>query len=325
MCLFPTLIKNPKYKANKKNGGQAPPIFDDRVAMVPIGCGKCMECCKQKANNWRVRLHEEIRKDNTGTFVTLTFNTEQLRKLYETIRIKHKLKDYELDNAVARLAVRRFLERWRKENKRSVKHWLVTELGGKHYEHLHIHGIIWTKDKDKIEKHWQYGYVYGSKEKTYVNEKTINYIVKYIFKIDEKHKAYKAIILTSSGIGSNYINRSDVNNNIYKGEETNERYKTRQGYEVALPIYYRNKIYSEEEREKLWIDKLNKQKRYVLGSEIDISNGEDEYWMALKYAQRLNKELGYGGDANTWEQENYERELRRLKQMERLYEKKKKK
>ena len=75
MCLYPKLIKNPKYKANKKNGGQVPPIFDDRVVMVPIGCGKCMECCKQKANNWRVRLHEEIKKDNSGTFVTLTFNT----------------------------------------------------------------------------------------------------------------------------------------------------------------------------------------------------------------------------------------------------------
>ena len=68
--------------------------------------------------------------------------------------------------------------------------------------------------------------------------------MKYIFKIDVKHKAYKPIILTSSGIGSGYMKRTDVFNNKYKGEETNERYKTRQGYEVALPIYYRNKIYS---------------------------------------------------------------------------------
>ena len=48
MCLYPRLIKNPKYKPNKKNGGQVPPILDSRVLAVPIGCGKCLECKKQK-------------------------------------------------------------------------------------------------------------------------------------------------------------------------------------------------------------------------------------------------------------------------------------
>ena len=36
---------------------------------------------------------------------------------------------YEKDNNIATLSVRRFLERWRKEFKRSVRHWLITELG----------------------------------------------------------------------------------------------------------------------------------------------------------------------------------------------------
>ena len=307
---------------NKKNGGVIPPINDSRQLVIDVPCGQCYVCRKKKAREWAMRLNEDFKANPNAKVVLLTFNTESLQKIAKECK---GLTGYEMDNQICRLAVKWFRERWRKRYGRSIRHWLVTELGGKHYEHLHIHGIIWTNEKEKIEKHWQYGYVYGSKEKTYVNEKTINYIVKYIFKIDEKHKAYKPIILTSSGIGSNYINRSDVKNNKYKGSETNERYKTRQGYEVALPIYYRNKIYTEQERELLWIDKLNKQKRYILGSEIDISKGEDDYWIALKYAQRKNKELGYGGDANTWEQENYERELRRLKQMERLCEKKKKK
>ena len=43
MCLYPRLIKNPKYKPNKKNGGRVPPILDSRVLAVPIGCGKCLE------------------------------------------------------------------------------------------------------------------------------------------------------------------------------------------------------------------------------------------------------------------------------------------
>ena len=38
---------NPKYKANKKNGGNIPPVIDQRTIYVPIGCGVCIECRKQ--------------------------------------------------------------------------------------------------------------------------------------------------------------------------------------------------------------------------------------------------------------------------------------
>ena len=31
MCLYPKLIQNRKYKANKKNGGIIPPVPDNRV------------------------------------------------------------------------------------------------------------------------------------------------------------------------------------------------------------------------------------------------------------------------------------------------------
>ncbi len=56
MCLYPKLIKNRKYVANKKNKGVIPPILDKRVLMVPDGCGKCMECRRQIARYWLVRL-----------------------------------------------------------------------------------------------------------------------------------------------------------------------------------------------------------------------------------------------------------------------------
>ena len=53
MCLYPRLIKNPKYKPNKKNGGKVNPPLDYRTMYVPIGCGVCMECCKKKQENGR--------------------------------------------------------------------------------------------------------------------------------------------------------------------------------------------------------------------------------------------------------------------------------
>ena len=52
----------------------------------------------------------------------------------------------------------------------------------------------------------------------YVNEKTVNYIIKYITKIDEQHKTYQPKILCSKGIGAGYMKRSDWENAKFKGK-----------------------------------------------------------------------------------------------------------
>lgn len=321
MCLYPKLIENRKYKANKKNGGVIPAVIDKRTLMVPVGCGKCMECKKQKARNWQVRLHEEIRHDNKGKFVTLTFSDESIKELSREIT---GVTGYNLDNEIATLATRRFLERWRKKYKKSIKHWLVTELGQNGTENIHIHGLIWTdKPKEEIIKIWKYGFA-DVKDKTnggYVNERTINYIVKYVNKTDEKHTEYTSKILTSAGIGSKYIERPDAKQNKYNGEKTNETYKTRQGIKLNMPIYYRNKIYTEEEREKLWLQKLNKEERWVCGEKIDISKGEEEYYKTREYYRIKNKRLGYGNNEITeekLEKKRYEINLRKIKHYTRL-------
>ena len=43
----------------------------------------------------------------------------------------------------------------------------------------------------------------------------------------------------------------------------------------------------------MWIEKLDKQKRYVLGIEIDVSENEDRYYKVLETARKKNKRLGY--------------------------------
>lgn len=318
MCLYPRLIKNRKYTVTKKNGGDVPIATDPRVLYVPVGCQKCIECKKQKGRQWSIRLQEEIRTDTTGKFVTLTFSNESIKELIDALEIKYE--GYELDNEIATLATRRFLERWRKKYKKSVKHWLITELGqgGKKHkgtENIHLHGIIFTDEKDEIEKLWKYGFVYIGK---YVNEQTINYCVKYSTQIDELHPNYNAKILTSPGIGSNYTNRLDAKTNSYKPGKTNENYRTRDGQEMNLPIYYRNKIYSEEEREKLWLEKLDKEERWILGNKVSTKNGPEQYYKELKYAQAKNKRLGYGDDTKDWEQYHYEQERRKINMKKRL-------
>jgi hypothetical protein len=308
MCLYPRLIKNKKYTPTKKNGGVVPPIIDNRVLAVPVGCGKCIECKKQKSRQWQVRMNEELRTNTNATFVTLTFSNEEYTKLSKEVKTTG---GYEHDNEIATLATRRFLERWRKKTKKSIKHWLITEIGGERYEKIHLHGIIWSKDTKEIKEKWKYGFVYIGE---YVNEETIGYITKYVNKIDQKHKSYNSKILCSPGIGKNYINRTDSQKNKYQEGKTNETYTTRTGIKLNLPIYYRNQIYTEEEKEKLWLEKLDKNERYICGEKIQINKDNTEYYKLLKYYREKNKRLGYGDNSKEWQQNEYEEQRRMMMQ-----------
>lgn len=312
MCLYPKLVLNPKYKANKKNKGIIPVCTDKRKMYVPVGCTKCMECRKQRAAHWRIRLKEDIKTNTNAKFVTLTFSNEGYTLLSNEIK---GLTGYELDNAICKLAVKRYRERWRKKYKKSLRHWLTTEIGGTRYENVHMHGFVYSNEIEDIKEIWKYGFVFVGK---YVNEESIGYMTKYVHKTDIKHKEYTSIVLTSPGIGKNYINREDAKKNKYNGKETIVTYRDRKGRKQGMPIYYRNKIYTEEEKENLWMITLDKQERWVLGQRIDISKNEDEYWKTLKWARITNKQLGYGDNTINWERKQYEYELRKVKQQQKI-------
>lgn len=302
MCLYPKLIINRKYISNIKNKGIVPELKDERTKYVPVGCGNCIECRRKKANEWKIRLNEEL-KTNKGTFVTLSFNEEELNKLCKELKVNEC-------NAVAKLAVKRFNERYRKKNGHAIRHWLISELGHNNTERLHIHGIVFeTISKEDLEKYWKYGMVYTGYE---CSLKTINYVIKYITKIDKDHKGFKGEILCSPGIGKNYIGTTTENQ--YKGTQTKEYYRLQNGQKISLPIYYRNKIYSEEQREKLWINKLNEQAIWVGKRKIDVSTAEgmENYLAILKDEQEKNIRCGFGSNDKEWKKKDYNVTLRKI-------------
>ena len=294
MCLYPKLILNRKYLPNKKNGGIPPECPDERLRYVTASCGKCYECRKQKARGWLVRMEEELRHNPNAIFITLTLED----KWYKNIEKKYNIKG---DNNIATQAMRLWLERVRKITKKSIKHWCITELGGNSTERIHIHGILWGIGLESlIRETWKYGFIFIGQ---YVTEKTINYITKYMYKKDEKHPTFTGKVLCSAGIGKQYIERSDAKKNKYKGEDTKETYRCRNGAKINLPIYYRNKIYTEEERELLWIQKLDKGEVYVMGEKINI-NDELLYKETLKYYQQRCQQI-HGDNPEEWEEQRY--------------------
>lgn len=323
MCLYPSLVKNPKYTSNKKNGGNIPPVTDNRVLYVPIGCNQCMECRKQKARGWQIRLLEEIKTTQHGKFITLTFSNQwytQISSNSENLQeLKHipTLKGYARDNAIATTSTRLFLERWRKKYKRSLRHFFVTELGHEGTENIHLHGIVWTKENfDTIAKFWKYGHVWPTdkqqRKNNYVTSRTVNYIIKYITKKDEKHQHYTAIILTSPGIGGSYQRSFSAKSNAYKDQATNQTYRTDTGHKIALPTYYRNKLYTDSQKEKLWLNRLDENVRYVCGEKVDVSKSYNEYFNLQNYHRKRNKQLGYGDGKKDWKKEEYEHQRREM-------------
>ena len=127
-------------------------------------------------------------------------------------------------------------------------------------------------------------------------------------------------ILCSKGIGAGYMKRSDWENAKYKENgQTKETYINSQGFKIALPMYYRNKIYSEEEREKLWIEKLDKEERWVCGEKVSIKDNDyDKYNKLRDWYREKSKRLGYGNGEMKWSQKKYEEERRILLHRKRL-------
>lgn len=326
MCLYSRLLENPRYKPNMKNGGHVPPIRDVRTNFVPTGCGKCIECRKKKARDWQIRLLEDIKDNTNGIFITLTFSTEYLKKLAfdvnnymiidnKRVKIKRNLLGYELDNAICTRAIRLFNERYRKKYKKALRHWLITELGHENTEHVHMHGIIYTDvSAYDITDIWKYGFtwtgddIYGRRV-NYVDESTVNYITKYVSKVDFEHREYVPIVLNSPGIGAGYVKRAIDNN--FHGKDTRDYYRTSTGHKVQLPTYYRQKLYNDDEREELWLHKLDKNERYICGEKIKADDSVNLMGL-LRYHRQRNIELGYGDNTVNWDRVEYERMRRQL-------------
>lgn len=327
MCLYPKKIKNKKYISNDKNKGIIPeppiidnsgtvPVYDERVLYIEVPCGECIECRQTKAREWQIRLSEEIKQHKFNYFITLTFAPEELRKILKKTNLTEC-------NAVAEYAVRHMLERFRKDYKKSIKHWLITELGHEGTERIHLHGILFSDNElefsEKMDnnlrnwKYWKYGHIYIG---DYVNQKTINYISKYITKIDNDHKNFKGQILASPGIGKTYIDKLEQLElkKLYPKHKI-DYYRLENGAKVKLPTYYKNKLYNEKEREDKWREFMDAEKINILGNEHSLNT--PSLPLILEKAKDTNTFHGYGNDTKEWRKKDYNITKRMLQHAER--------
>ena len=77
----------------------------------------------------------------------------------------------------------------------------------------------------------------------------------------------------------------------YQDRFTEETYRTDPGIKTALPMYYKQKIWTDQEREALRIIKEEKQTKYYNKTPIKVETIEQyrEYVNAVKYWQSIKK------------------------------------
>lgn len=218
-CLHPLWIEHPRLKKLKRYGFEN--TFTEQ-SPIPIPCGKCHECLKRKASDWKLRLiHEWKYSSKSAWFVTLTIAPE-----FYTPDLNHSA------------LMRDFWESIRHATGKSVRHWFVTELGEDH-DRLHFHGIVFDCKLtfNELRSYWRYGFSWLG----YCTDRTIFYIVKYILKPQFNHKPR---IYCTRGIGKGYI--TPLTEKLHNRGENGVFYVVVNGFRYTLPRYYRNKLFADD-------------------------------------------------------------------------------
>ena len=193
---------------------------DGNGMVVP--CGKCMACRVKRTMEWSVRILDEASYYKTNTFLTLTYNDENLPK----------------DGSLSKEEVQKYLKRLRERlDGREIKFYAAGEYGeenGRPHYHLILMNVGMKKDFNEMDKAWNKGFVYVRP----VVPETVRYVTAYVQKKLSGPKAKEAygdklppFNLMSKGIGKRWANENAEYLNRYKCI-------TVKGKPVGIPRYY---------------------------------------------------------------------------------------
>jgi hypothetical protein len=205
-----------------------------------VPCGRCPPCKERRVKQWAFRLQKEYDRSIVGHFITLTYNTETVPITgngYMTLR-KKDFQD--------------FMKRLRKlvsgSAKSNVKYYAAGEYGTLK-QRPHYHAIVFNvEDEELYSKAWTHGVI----DIGPVNKRTIAYTCKYINKDgkiwkpnDDRDKEFS---LMSKRLGDNYIEDKQTARYHQSDILENNFCITDEGYKIPLPRYYRDKLFTDDEK-----------------------------------------------------------------------------
>lgn len=263
--------------------------FKKQDSEISFPCGKCLDCRKRRASSWGFRLSEQLKISDTAYFLTLTYDTDHI-----PITKKHRTTldwgYYPISKKTGKPAktlstdIQRFFKKIRYyQPNADIKYYMAAEYGGTNHMRPHYHVIIFnlqlstiidsqearralilpqTHLNGKYQFHsplWENGHItIGT-----VTHASVMYTLKYLnkpkrvpqYKYDDRRPEYSLI---SKGIGDQYLSPSI--RAWHKADPNKRMYVHFQHYKVAMPRIYKERLYSQQEREQIAEYIVNKQK-----------------------------------------------------------------
>lgn len=210
---------------------------------IPVPCGKCPVCKAKRVNQWVFRVMEQEKVSCSAHFVTLTYDTRHVpisNNGFMTLR-KKDVQDY-----------------WKRLRKLTpdskIKYYVCGEYGGEK-NRPHYHAIVFNvPDVEMFAKAWMLnGESIGTVHVGTVTSDSIAYTMKYIdkaargkqFARDDRQLEFSC---QSNGVGEAYINDASIK---YHTADVSRLYVSKlSGHKVAMPRYYRNKIFTEDQKKQ---------------------------------------------------------------------------
>lgn len=226
-CVAPVLVKNERRKSSD-------------FAFHRVPCGKCLPCIKKRKSQWIFRLKEEMKVSSNVSFLTLTYSDENL--------VYGSSEKASLDKRAFPL----FMKRLRKRISDipldvTLKYYAVGEYGDVSLR-PHYHAILFNLPDvftaEILTEIWDLGFVRVDS----VQDAALAYVVGYVDKkllkvsVDDRQPEFS---LMSKGLGKSYL--TDSVKSFYQKKKV-PYLLGNGGKKISLPRYYRDKMFTEEDR-----------------------------------------------------------------------------
>nr|UXQ87917.1 MAG: replication initiation protein [Microvirus sp.] len=205
-----------------------------RINKIPVACGKCPPCKFRRINDWVFRLKQEDKNSTSSCFITLTYDTKHV-PISDNGFMSLRKRDWQL-----------FMKRLRKQSPNKLKYYACGEYGST-TKRPHYHAILFNcTDSDLIDQAWGLGSIHIGT----ATGDSMAYCLKYInkqaiipqHKRDDRQKEFSA---QSKNLGSSYLTPAV---SAFHRSHPNDLRVQNDNYKIAMPKYYRYKIFSPAER-----------------------------------------------------------------------------
>ena len=296
-----------------------------------VPCGRCPKCRARIVSGWSVRLLQELKVSKSAKFITLTYADENLpisRNGYRSL--------YRRDLQLFFKRLRQLNKR--AANRNHIKYFAVGEYGGKigrpHYHvilfnsrieciqkawrqavYVHSDGLPIARTignngqitkvrcrRGKIKtKKMDIGHIHYGDQRG-VTGASIGYCLKYILKPKDEtgcpdDDSVKPFRLISTELGISYVkdaswrkwHHADINNRMYVTVDNKK---------VSMPRYWKEKLYTDKQREEIANHSRNKFAEDILKDlfkEYATSNAETYYQkgQSKKHSQEQAMKAAY--------------------------------